>query len=49
MTEILRPKRNYALTATILFFTAYAAIMVLILAPKDTFRAIPASMIQPAE
>jgi len=49
MTEILRPKRNYALTATILFFTAYAAIMVLILAPKGMFHAIPASMVQPAE
>ncbi|NGM46338.1 hypothetical protein G5B31_12410 [Rhodobacter sp. SGA-6-6] len=49
MTEILRPKRNYALAATVLFFAAYAAIMVLILAPKDTFQAIPASMVQPAE
>lgn len=49
MTEILRPRRNYALAATILFFTAYAAIMVLILAPRDMFGAIPASMVQPAE
>lgn len=49
MTEILRPRRNYALVATVLFFTAYAAIMVLILAPKDMFAATPASMTQPME
>lgn len=49
MTETLRPRRPYALTATVLFFAAYAAVMVLILAPKDTFQATPASMIQPAE
>lgn len=49
MTEILRPRRPYALAATLLFFVAYAAVMVLILAPKDMFQATPASMIQPVE
>ncbi|GAB1362328.1 hypothetical protein MASR1M32_15640 [Rhodobacter sp.] len=49
MTEIMRPRRNYALVATVLFFAAYAAIMVLILAPKDMFAATPASMTQPLD
>ncbi|GEM_PF-4457495 len=48
MTETLRPRRNLALPATILFFAAYAAVMVLILAPKELFQATPGSLMQPA-
>lgn len=49
MTETLRPRRSYARAATLLFFVAYAAVMVLILAPKGMFQATPASMIQPLD
>ena len=48
MSETLRPRRTLALPATILFFAAYAAVMILLLAPKDMFQATPASLMMPA-
>ncbi|MBK6468182.1 MAG: hypothetical protein IPL38_07055 [Rhodobacter sp.] len=45
MTEILRPRRPLSLAAIALFFIAYAAVIILMLAPKDMFSAIPGSLI----
>jgi uncharacterized membrane protein (DUF485 family) len=47
MSDTMRPRRSLTLPATILFFAAYAAVMILLLAPKDTFRATPASLMMP--
>jgi hypothetical protein len=49
MTETLRQTRTVPRIALILFVTAYAAVMVLILAPKDMLSATPGSLLQPGD
>lgn len=46
MTETLHQKRNLSLVAIALFLSAYAAILGLVLAPKNTLTT-PGSLIQP--
>ncbi len=46
MTDIVRQKRALPLFATFLFLAAYAATLVLVLAPKDMFSATPAALVQ---
>jgi Na+-transporting NADH:ubiquinone oxidoreductase subunit NqrB len=48
MSDTMRPRRSLTLPATILFCTAYAGVMILLLAPKETFQATPASLMMPA-
>ena len=49
MTVTIRPRRRAAVVATVLFLAVYAAVMVLILTPRDMIGATPASMLHATE
>ena len=47
MTVILRQRRSLSMAAIAVLLIVYAAVLVLMLAPRGTFSAIPGSLIQP--